>query len=62
MADKAKMPVEGSRIMMLPSRLNDNPIYSDAEYAAKARPLASYTAGFVARLRSSIRISSPKIR
>ena len=37
MADKVKMPVEGSHIMMFArSLLDDNPIYSDAEYAAKS--------------------------
>ena len=36
MADEVKMPVEGSHIMMFArSLLDDNPVYSDADYAAK---------------------------
>jgi acyl dehydratase len=36
-ADKIKMPVEGSHIMMFArSLLDENPIYSDADYAAKS--------------------------
>lgn len=36
MADEVKMPVEGSHIMMFArSLLDDNPDYSDADYAAK---------------------------
>ena len=35
MADEVKMPVEGSHIMMFArSLLDENPIYSDADYAA----------------------------
>jgi hypothetical protein len=36
-ADEIKMPVEGSHIMMFArSLLDENPIYNDAEYAAKS--------------------------